>query len=372
MIVMQKSIPDLVAQEFLKHFLTAFGRGQSLYLAVREARERLQGMESDFPCATWLPVIFQNPACKPLTLIPHSNTHQSPVSNLRLSSIPVIWLLLREINSAAGILFLGKFLIPKGDEFGSRHRDTPKVQTALMTTFLVASSFLGMRHLGWLQPLELKAYDQMMRSRPDEPEDNRIVVVEVDADGIKYEHEQKKGDKKSSLTVSTLKQVVGEIQKYQPQFIGLVQDLDTPDKEIYKQKLEKILEKNSKLYLTCSTSKNINESEALGNLPNTENAFGFSDVSRDDDTVLRRSLLAMGIDESMSSSCKIPNAFSLMLALKYLEQVKGINYKSLPDGKIKILNPFDKFIEPIKHRRLEGFVIQFLDALRQRQSQGVW
>ncbi len=33
------------------------------------------------------------------------------------------------------------------------------------------------------------------------------------------------------------------------------------------------------------------------------------------------------------------------------------------------LNPFDKFIEPIKDRRLEGFVIQFLDALRQRQSQ---
>jgi hypothetical protein len=33
------------------------------------------------------------------------------------------------------------------------------------------------------------------------------------------------------------------------------------------------------------------------------------------------------------------------------------------------LNPFDKFIEQIKDRRLEGFVIQFLDALRQRQSQ---
>jgi len=33
------------------------------------------------------------------------------------------------------------------------------------------------------------------------------------------------------------------------------------------------------------------------------------------------------------------------------------------------LNPFDKFIEPLKLRRLEGFVTQFLDQLRQRRSQ---
>ena len=60
-IVMRKSVPDLVAQEFLKHFLKIFAQGTSLYLAVREARERLQGIEDQFPCATWLPVICQNP-----------------------------------------------------------------------------------------------------------------------------------------------------------------------------------------------------------------------------------------------------------------------------------------------------------------------
>ncbi|SKB13866.1 hypothetical protein PL11201_530196 [Planktothrix sp. PCC 11201] len=29
---------------------------------MREARERLQGLESEFPCASWLPVVSQNPA----------------------------------------------------------------------------------------------------------------------------------------------------------------------------------------------------------------------------------------------------------------------------------------------------------------------
>ena len=65
MIVMREPVPDRVAQEFLKYFLQAFARGDTLYLSVREARERLQGLENQFPCATWLPVICQNPAEEP-------------------------------------------------------------------------------------------------------------------------------------------------------------------------------------------------------------------------------------------------------------------------------------------------------------------
>jgi serine/threonine protein kinase len=66
-IVMREPVPDQVAQEFLKSFLTAFARGETFYLAVREARERLQGLEDEFPCATWLPIICQNPAVSPPT-----------------------------------------------------------------------------------------------------------------------------------------------------------------------------------------------------------------------------------------------------------------------------------------------------------------
>ena len=66
-IVMREPVPDRVAQEFLKHFLVTFSEGQSLYTAVREARERLQALEDEFPCASWLPVICQNPAVEPPT-----------------------------------------------------------------------------------------------------------------------------------------------------------------------------------------------------------------------------------------------------------------------------------------------------------------
>ncbi|MEG3857937.1 CHAT domain-containing protein [Microcoleus sp. herbarium12] len=61
-IVFRELVPDVVAQEFLKNFLTAFASGKSFYLAVREAREKLEGLENYFPCASWLPIICQNPA----------------------------------------------------------------------------------------------------------------------------------------------------------------------------------------------------------------------------------------------------------------------------------------------------------------------
>jgi len=67
MIVMRELVPDRVAHEFLKYFLMAFAEGKSLYLAVREGRQRLQGLENDFPCASWLPVIYQNQSVVPPT-----------------------------------------------------------------------------------------------------------------------------------------------------------------------------------------------------------------------------------------------------------------------------------------------------------------
>jgi uncharacterized protein YjbI with pentapeptide repeats len=61
-IVMREPVPDIVAQQFLKNFVIAIASGLPVYLAVRSAREQLQGLEDRYPCASWLPVICQNPA----------------------------------------------------------------------------------------------------------------------------------------------------------------------------------------------------------------------------------------------------------------------------------------------------------------------
>ncbi|NES68853.1 MAG: CHAT domain-containing protein [Okeania sp. SIO2D1] len=61
-IVMREEVADVVAQKFLNYFLESFASGKSLYISVREAREKLQVMEDKFPGASWLPVICQNSA----------------------------------------------------------------------------------------------------------------------------------------------------------------------------------------------------------------------------------------------------------------------------------------------------------------------
>ncbi|MEM6403489.1 MAG: NB-ARC domain-containing protein, partial [Cyanobacteria bacterium P01_D01_bin.116] len=69
-IVMREPVPNRVAEEFFNYFLQGFAfEEKSLYTSVQEARRRLQGLEDDFPGASWLPVIFINPAEEPPTWV---------------------------------------------------------------------------------------------------------------------------------------------------------------------------------------------------------------------------------------------------------------------------------------------------------------
>ncbi|MBW4668804.1 MAG: CHAT domain-containing protein [Cyanomargarita calcarea GSE-NOS-MK-12-04C] len=69
-IVMREPVANRVAEEFFNYFLQGFAfEEKSLYTSVQQARRRLQGLEDDFPCASWLPVIFINPAEEPLSWV---------------------------------------------------------------------------------------------------------------------------------------------------------------------------------------------------------------------------------------------------------------------------------------------------------------
>ncbi|MGR3274035.1 CHAT domain-containing protein [Acaryochloris marina NIES-2412] len=67
-IVMREPVPNRVAQQFFQSFLQAYvQQAQPLYGAIKQARRQLQGIEDDFPGASWLPVLCQNPAEVPHT-----------------------------------------------------------------------------------------------------------------------------------------------------------------------------------------------------------------------------------------------------------------------------------------------------------------
>ncbi len=59
-IVMREPVPDKVANIFLKYFFEEFTKGTSFYKSVNVARRKLQGLEKNYPCASWLPIIVQN------------------------------------------------------------------------------------------------------------------------------------------------------------------------------------------------------------------------------------------------------------------------------------------------------------------------
>jgi uncharacterized protein YjbI with pentapeptide repeats len=66
-IVMRQPVPDAVAQAFLVNFLKRFAQGETFYQSARAAREHLHDLEEKCPCASWLPIIIQNPTIIPPT-----------------------------------------------------------------------------------------------------------------------------------------------------------------------------------------------------------------------------------------------------------------------------------------------------------------
>jgi energy-coupling factor transporter ATP-binding protein EcfA2 len=65
--VMRDLLPVPLAPTFLQSFFEEFIKGISLYSALRATRDRLKIQETEFACASWLPVICQNPAHLPPT-----------------------------------------------------------------------------------------------------------------------------------------------------------------------------------------------------------------------------------------------------------------------------------------------------------------
>ncbi|MBW4571727.1 MAG: CHASE2 domain-containing protein [Tolypothrix carrinoi HA7290-LM1] len=270
MIVMREPVPDLVAQEFLKHFLAAFADGESFYLAVREAQDRLQGLENEFPCASWLPVMCQNP-----------------------SEAPLVW--------------QKPIVAPKRKSSPNRRI----LRIAFQVSLLVTALIIGMRELGILQSSELKSFDYVMRSRPYEAQDQRILVVGITEADVRDQSAKERGG--ASLSDKTLALVVRKLEQFQPRAIGLDIYRENPVSTDYAS-LAKTMQNSDRFFAICKTSE---DDKNPGIPPPPEVSVqrqGFSDVLTDPDGVIRRQLLAM----APALPCLTDKSFSFRLASRYL------------------------------------------------------
>ncbi len=283
MIVMRELVPDRVAQEFLKHFLTVFASGQSLYLAVRQARQRLHDeLEREFPCASWLPVIFQHPAATPPTW------QQLQGNERRQFQIPLI--------------------------------------TSVVVTFLI----IGMRSIGLFQAWELQAFDQLMRLRSHEAPDPRLLVVTVTEKDVQNQNQQER--RGASLSDGALAKLLNKLELYQPQVIGLDIYRDFPVNPKY-QDLKIKLQNNQRLISVCEVGVSDNNHGIIPPAEVPEARLSFSDFPVDSDGVIRRQLLGMA--KNPTSFCSTDTSFSFRVAQLYLA-AKGIESKRNSQGDLQI------------------------------------
>ncbi|MEG3859532.1 CHASE2 domain-containing protein [Microcoleus sp. herbarium12] len=295
MILMREFVPDFVAQEFLKCFLKEFVNGKSLYAAAGEARRRLESKEKNFPCASWLPVIWQHPAAVPAVW----NDFLLP------PDAPVV------ARDAPAVTACKK---PPVKGFS---RLKPLILASLGCTFAVMEA----RYLGVMQPWELSMFDRLMSHRQPEPIDNRLLVVEVtDKDVEKYGYPQND---------ATLARAMEKLQQFQPLVIGLNMHRSA-SRESGRQKLIALFQSHPNNITICSygdtkiyepprelsQGKLINQI-SFSNLPNDE-------ARHEKGSSIRRQPLSYNSNFSnLTENCRAPNSFSLLLALRFLES-RGI------------------------------------------------
>ena len=291
-VVMGEPVPDRIAQVFLKYFLNAFTAGKSFTLAVKEARQKLAGWETEFICASWLPMIWQNPSVDDLTWQDLQPVAQ-PKPNFNIAKI------------------------------------------ASISSLVASSLVMLLRSLSWLEPIELAAYDRLMQQRPPETIDPRIVVVEItEADTNRDRY---------PISDSVLVEAIELLNQNRPAAIGL--DIHRSyERESGHQSLVALLETNSHIFPVCSYSSGNNSYAPPKGLSEVKlsQQMGFSDLlidgrptqvknsrldlatqnlSQIQSPKVRRQLLSYKPDLATSASkCLTPYSLSFQLAFEYLDR----------------------------------------------------
>jgi CHASE2 domain-containing sensor protein len=271
-IVMREPVPDRIAQEFLKHFLYSFASGNSLYLATKYARERLQGWEHRYPCASWLPIIYQNQAVNPPN-----------------------WQELKRGRPKKS--FAGEYE-PLG----------------LLSALIIGLLFL-VRSLGGLQNWELQAMDWLMRLRHLEPPDKRILVITIDDRDIQYQQQQGM-ELKGSLADEALDKLLNKLEPYHPKAIASDIIHDFP----FSAELAKNIAQNESFFSICRIQTEESDLIEIEPPPHVQiQRLGFSNLVIDPDDTIRRHILGM----SPGQLCQSHQSLSLRLALYYLNNPSG-------------------------------------------------
>ncbi len=204
------------------------------------------------------------------------------------------------------------------------------IQPAVIASVIVGALVVGFQRSGVLEPLELKAYDQMVQRRtPLDPDPRLFIVAFNDTDIYKLQQGSPNGN--------VLTTVLTKLERYQPKAIGLDYFRDVPV-EPGHQKLLAYLKKSTNIIPICRVGGD--KIQAVPPPPGvTPEGAGFADIPEDQDVVIRRSLLV--VTPNPQSACKTPASLSFQLALEYL----NLQPEFTPEGNMQLGN---RLFKPLK------------------------
>ncbi len=294
-IVMRLPVPDRVAQTFLKHFLANFAAGKPLHTSMRQAREYLQGLEGEFPCASWLPVMFQNSALPPLTWRSLQGHSLHPAA----------------IQPDSAVL-----------------KPMQRVLLAIGSSIGVTVLIMGVRYLGMLQAWELTAFDTLIRSRPlAEEADRRLLIVTITEADIQAQKQAQEDMRGGSLSDRSLTKLLNKLASAEPIAIGL--DIYR-DNSIDRQVAAKLQSADLPIVTICKISEPDAQDPGVASPPGAIDrlSVGFSDIPQDPDRSIRRHYLFLDPSSIPNSPCQAQYGLSTLLALRYLS-TKGIGFQPI-------------------------------------------
>lgn len=181
---------------------------------------------------------------------------------------------------------------------------------------LVGLSILGLRNLGYLESLELAAYDQYIRSRPPIPGPNaRIVLLGVTESDIS-------AIGRWPISDAMMAQILTTLMQHEPRAIGLdiYRDVKVPPG---RDALNEVFTQYSSIVVPMHVGGDGKVGVAPPPVLAGTEQVGFNDILVDRGGIVRRGLLFQGHEGT------VHYAFALRLALLYL-QAEGLYPQSDP------------------------------------------
>lgn len=181
----------------------------------------------------------------------------------------------------------------------------PELRALTLAGLTMIGLLLGLRQVGGFQRLELVIYDQMVRLRPVEPPDPRLVIVAITEQDIRWLKQWPASDR-------VLARCLRQLQRHQPKIIGLDLFRDVPIADGTAE-LRQELQRPNVIGVNYLGTSVLDAIPAPPGIP--PERVGFSDIVIDPDGVVRRNLMFAADSNTVFTS------FATQVALHYLEDM---------------------------------------------------